>query len=417
VDDTAQPRFAGWLRQHADFCDSVAAPLYGVLLRGMADDYLAGGPCRELFSAWVDRPRSSVVQLRLLGALHRVVLRREAPELATYYRSVGGTAAPAGAWPVARAVILHRLDEVRGELDVAPQTNEPGRAAALAAGLAVAAGRHRVTRIRLLELGASAGLNLLVDRFRITGPTAAQGESAVQGEPVAHPVPVAQAVPAVPAAAAEPLWMWGPAGSPVDLSAAVRGPGVRRLPPAGELRIVARRGCDLHPVDPLSEAGRLRLTSFVWPDHADRHRRLAGALAVATAAGPGAAPVDRADAGAWLAEQLDQPVAGDVLTVVWHSVFWQYLDDAARAGLEGVIAAARGRIAVAHLRLESGSAPYHVDPALVLDGEVLGSAPPHGVPVTLDELPPNGRSVDGLAGDRMPMERLPDAGALPTIEG
>jgi len=110
-------------------------------------------------------------------------------------------------------------------------------------------------------------------------------------------------------------------------------------------------------------------------------------------------------------------VDSGVLTVVWHSVFWQYLDDAARAGLEATIAAARGRIAVAHLRLESGSAPYHVDPALVLDGKVLGSAPPHGVPVTLDKLPVDGLLVEGLAAGGMPVDGPAGAGALPTIEG
>ena len=388
MDDTAQPRFTGWLRQHAAFCDSVDAPLYGVLLRGMADDVVAGGPCRELFAPWMDRPRSSVVQLRVLGALHRMVLRREAPELALYYRSVGGTAGPAGAWPVARTLIGERLEAVRGELDVAPQTNEPGRAVALAAGLALAAARHGLTRIRLLELGASAGLNLLVDRFRITSSVS-----------ITSPV----------AGRAEPGWSWGPAGSAVDLTGGLVGPGTQGLRsvqdrrsaqgllPVGGLRIVARRGCDLHPVDPLSEPGRLRLTSFVWPDHAERHRRLAGALAVAAAAGPGAAPVDRAGAGSWLAEQLDQRVDDGVLTVVWHSVFWQYLDDPARSDIEATLDAARGRVPVVHLRLESGSAPYDVDPSLVLDAEVLGSSPPHGVPLTLDAAP---------AG-----------GALPTIEG
>ncbi len=362
MDGATDEDFVGWLRQHAEFCETVAAPLYGVLLRGMADDYATGGTCRELFAGWAERSRSQVVQLRALGALHRVVLSRQAPELATYYRSVGGTADPATAWPVARSVIAQRQAELAAALDLAPQTNEPGRAVGLAAGITVATARHGLARVRLLELGASAGLNLLVDRFRIT---------------------------AVPADGV-PAWGWGPAGSPVDLAGAVGGPGARALPSPAGVRIVARRGCDLHPVDPLTEPGRLWLTSFVWPDHTDRHRRLAGALALAAAAGPRGAPVDRADAVDWLRGRLGETVEDGVLTVVWHSVFWQYLDDATRAALAETIAAARPRIPLAHLRLESGSAPYHVDPSLTLDDAVLGWSPPHGVPLTV--LAP---SIDG----------------------
>lgn len=341
------------LREHAVFCADAGAPLYAALMRGMADDLEAGGPVADVLG---DRPaprEADVLQLRLLGGLHRLVLTRRAPLLATFYRSVGGGAAPDDVWPVARDVVAAHVAELRAALEVPPQTNETGRAAALAVGLRVAARERGVGEVRLLEVGASAGLNLLVDRFRVTATGGGWPD-------------------------------WGPAGSPVDLTGTVR-PAAGPVADDGaddgadDVRIVARGGCDLAPVDPRSAEGRLRLTSFVWPDHAERHRRLAGALALA-AAHP--VPVDRADAAPWLAARLAGPDDG-VLTVVWHSVFLQYLDDAARAALQAVVDEAAARRPVARLALEAPRAPYLGAPLLTLDGVVLGTAPAHGVPVTL----------------------------------
>lgn len=347
----------GWLRQHADFCDGVDAPLYGVLMRGLADDYEGspGGAVRALCAPWASRPRGSVVQLRLLAALHRLVLQRRAPELATFYRSVGGAGDPSGAWPVARGVIEEHAAALRDELAVAPQTNEPGRSVALAVGLSVAAARTGLTRVRLLEIGASAGLNLHVDRFRVTSTSG--------------------------------RWTWGPPDSPVDLSGTVLDEQARGA--AGDagtwpaVTIVERAGCDVAPVDPLSADGRLWLSSFVWPDHVVRFRRLAGALEVARRAGPGAAPVENASADDWLQRRLAGRGEDGVLTVVWHSVMWQYLDDRTRERATEAIEDARRRGPLVHLALESATAPYDLAPSLSLDGEPVAGSPAHGVPLTL----------------------------------
>ncbi|WP_158220279.1 DUF2332 domain-containing protein [Kineosporia sp. A_224] len=335
------------LRAHAGFCAASGAPLYAELMTGMAQDLEVGGPTAEVFAGHERPPVGDVLQLRMLGGLHRIVLTRRAPLLATYYRSVGGEAAPDGAWGVARDVVAAHVDELREALAVPPQTNEPGRAAALAVGLQAAALVHGRTDVRLLEVGASAGLNLNVDRFRVT------------------------------AADGDPAHVWGPADSPVDLTGSVLGGWP---PPVDGLRVVERRGCDLAPVDACSAEGRLRLTSFVWPDHAERHRRLAGALALA-AEHP--VVVDRADAVAWLRDRLREAAADGVLTVVWHSVFVQYLDDATRSALWSAVDDASVRMPVAHLSLEAPRAPYMGSPTLMLDGAVLGGAPAHGVPLTI----------------------------------
>ena len=256
--------------------------LYGELMRAMAADWEAGGPVREICADWEDVTEGQVVQLRLLAGLFRLVLTGRAPQLVPYYPCLGGTAPPEKAWPAVREVLAASVDELREALRIAPQTNEIGRSSALLVGLFEAVRRTGVRRLSLLEPGASAGLNLLVDRVRHGG----------EG------------------------WFSGPSDSPLVLSGAVQGP-VRPL----DFEITQRRGCDVEPVDPTSAEGRLRLRSFVWPFQVERHERLDRAFALVDRYG--APTVDRAPAGAWLEAQL-AAVVPDRLTVVWQSITRQY---------------------------------------------------------------------------------------------
>jgi hypothetical protein len=334
-------------RRHADALQR-DAPLYAVLLQGMADDWDAGGAVRDVCAGWERAPAGAVVQLRLLGGLHRLVLSGRAPQLVPFYRNLGGTRPPAAAWTVARRVVAAHFEELRAALDIAPQTNEIGRSVALIVGLFDVASRTGMNRIRLLEMGASAGLNLLVDQFRIGGDG----------------------------------WEWGPADSPVVLEGFVRG-----VPEVATVEIVSRRGCDLAPVHPRSAAGRLRLRSFVWPDHLDRHARLNAALRVAQHIA--AAPVDQEPAAQWLLNRLSDPVEPDVLTVVWHSLLWQYLPEGEQQTVRSLLAQAGPRLAHVALEPEQGR-PFRLPTLQVttvrgssLERRVLADVGYHGNPVRL----------------------------------
>jgi hypothetical protein len=336
-------------REHADACDRMGAPLYGVLMRGMADDWESSGIVREICTGWEHASAADVVQLRLLGGLHRLVLTGEADELRPYYRSSGGARPPADAWPVARAVIAAHVDRLRDALTIVPQTNEVGRSAALVVALYAAAAATGLHKVRLLEVGASAGLNLRVDHLRVVTRS----------------------------------WTWGPTDSPVVLNDAVDGDIA-----ATDVQIVDRRGCDLHPIDPLTEAGSLRLRSFVWPDHVERARRLDGALKIAARV---PAVVDRSEATPWLRERLAERCGDDVLTLVWHSVVWQYLQPAERAAAEAVIATASRRMPVVHTSMEppdlSRATHTNLTVTTYADGvgetRTLGRVHAHGLPVRL----------------------------------
>jgi len=274
-------------RRHADaLVRHRRSPLCAELMYGAAADLDAGGVVARLF-AGVPVPPGSVPQLRLLAALHHLVLAGRAPALSRFYPSAGGRLAPGGAWPVARQACEQHFGWIRSRLPLTVQTNEPGRACVLFAALVWLTDRYGLP-IRLLEIGASAGLNLLADRYCYVVGGEAIGDT---DSPVRF---------------AEP---WRP-GPRVDVRACAR-----------RLTIHARAGCDLRPLNPRRPEHRLALMSYIWPDELERIERMRSALKLAAIAPP---PVAAERAGAWLRREL----AGGgerTLTVVWQSLFRQYV--------------------------------------------------------------------------------------------
>lgn len=282
------------LRLQAEQCRQAGSPLTGALLEGASRDLERGGVVADLLPAHGDEPPGSVPSLRLAGSLHRLVLERKAPELALHYPSVGGTAPVEQVWPAAERACRDHLDELRHLVRRPVQTNEVGRAAALYGALCLLPPGP----VRLLELGASAGLNLRCDAFAYD-----VAEGVVLGDP----------------------------DSPVRLDRPWEAP----FPPGREAPlVVSRRGCDPCPVDPATTDGRLTLTSYVWADQLPRLERLRGALQVAERV---PAEVERAGALEFLTRELADLPEG-VTTVVWHSVVWQYVDPAEREAVDALLA-------------------------------------------------------------------------------
>jgi len=222
---------AGWAAK-------LGSPMYEALLRRMAEDVRAGGPCLAALERHSSRSRM-LAPLLLLAAIHGMVLEGHLPEAAPFYPSMGGQADVDALWP-------HFLEAVpRTALPDCVQTNEIGRSCALLPGF-VEVARGTGLPLRLLEIGASAGLNLRWDHFPF-----------------------------------------------LDVPATIR--------------IAERRGCDLNPIDPRPDHSRPSLLRFVWPDQTERFQRLAEVLEIARRI---PAPVDRSDAVSWLEAHLAHPRHG-----------------------------------------------------------------------------------------------------------
>jgi hypothetical protein len=190
---------------------------------------------------------------------------------------------------------------IRGFLASPPQTNEVGRSAVLLGGFLQVAGSTRLP-LRLLEIGSSAGLNLIWDsyQYRLGGGS------------------------------------WGDPASPVRLEPEWHGPPP---PLATALEVSQRAGCDVMPIDLGQQDQRLRLRSYVWADQPDRLARLDAAITVARRVG---ISVEQADAGAWVRDRLAEPVPGQA-TVLYHSIMWQYMPAATQAAVRAAIDQAGGR--------------------------------------------------------------------------
>ena len=109
-------------------------------------------------------PESSYMWREVLPALAGAGWRALAPDLAGFYPSAGGSVAP-GVSESFSALVEQRRDELAALIEHPVQTNEPGRSAALLGGFLETARRTRLP-LRTLEVGASAGLNLILDHYR-----------------------------------------------------------------------------------------------------------------------------------------------------------------------------------------------------------------------------------------------------------
>lgn len=321
----------------------IGSPLYAGLLERAGEDVESQGPTWEILRGHEDDPRFSVLGLRLLGAVNRLVLTEREPELAAAY-DAGDVPR---AWRLLRDTLGRNATELRDSLDRPVQTNEVGRCAALLFGF-LAVSTETGLPLRLLEVGASAGLNLRWDRYAYE----ADGFS------------------------------WGPDESPLRLRFELEGqpPGLPR-----GVEIASRRGCDAAPIDPTTPEGHLTLLTFIWPDQSERIARMRAALDVAATED---VAVDNEPAASWAQRMLAEPAPGQA-TVIYHSIVSQYLSDAERAALFDGIAAAGARATadapLAWLRMEPADDRANLDLTVWPGGEErrLARVGYHGTPVEL----------------------------------
>ncbi|MBX3579221.1 MAG: DUF2332 family protein [Rhizobiaceae bacterium] len=321
-------------RSQADACERLGSPFTALLARIAADVLDVYTQVGGTVLNWPGQARDDAVALRFLGALHALVLAGADRELAALYPP--HAADPEGLRHLMPAVLERHADRIIRSLASPPQTNEVARAAMLLPGL-LAVARRTDLPLALFEIGASAGLNLNLDRFHH-----AYGNAA-----------------------------WGDSGAAVRLA-----PEVRAAPPLdGRLEIAARRGCDISPVDLADPEARLRLRSYVWPDQALRRQRIDAAIELALNR---PVVVEKAEALDFIRRHAAQPIPGVARTLV-HSIMWQYMPQSTRHAIEAEMAAI-------------GKGASEQSPLAWLRMEPLDTAQPHAL-LTLT-LWPSGETLE-----------------------
>ena len=284
----------------------------------------------------------------LFGAVQYLLLRGVEHPLAAHYPIVSGEPRPMA--PAAgdfrdfcRAHAAEVVELVRSRRT---QTNVVRRCTCLVPAFSVVAAEAG-RPLHLIDLGASAGLNLNFDRYGVRYTRAGRD-----------------------------VLRWGDAGAVVQLEAELRGEGVPTLRP--HIAVGGRVGVDLDPVDALDPDALLWLRALIWPEHLERHQRLVDAAEELRAHPVRLLGADAAEALPGLLSEAPEDEALAVYTTV---ALYQFPRAARERVEEALIDASRGR-PIWRVALEGVDA-MELTLTRYRDGsatptELLATASPHG---------------------------------------
>ncbi|MCR2835071.1 DUF2332 domain-containing protein [Parerythrobacter lacustris] len=263
------------------YCENAGAPITARVVGAIADVLAsdASNALIERIRTWHGAPLADALPLRIAGGIHALHLSGDAKELAPIYRGISADDAA-----LVRDAMLAFEAPLMPWLDGPPQTNEAGRSSNFSAAMLWLADKGLTARFALLEIGSSAGINLMMDRYRydlggiVVGPE----------QPAMHFAPE-----------------WN--GSP---------------PPAADIAIVSAKGCDVAPVDLTDPAQALRLKAYIWPEHTVRFDRMEAAIRAATERKP---DLVRMNAAEFVEDALAKPQVPGTTRVLMHSIVWQYV--------------------------------------------------------------------------------------------
>ncbi|WP_374406000.1 DUF2332 domain-containing protein [Pelagerythrobacter sp.] len=334
------PEGIAWQADHAE---NAGAPGTARVIRGLLPVLETDTAVGRRMANWQGLVVEDAMPLRIVGGLHYLLLSGTDRRLEPVY---AGITTDQGKVDDLVVGLVETFDHVLLPwLDHPPQTNEAGRSASLMAGLMWLSGRIG-PRFEMNEIGASAGINTMMERFRFD----LGGVSA------------------------------GPATSPIRLA-----PEWRGAPPPGDpVTIEGIRGCDVKPLDLRDPDTVLRLKSYVWPEARERMGRIDRAALLTEDRAP---ELDRMAADEWVEEVLAEPQVEGVARTLFHSIVWQYLPETARdrivAAMERAGRAATAQKPLAWLMLETNRETFaHELRARHWPGPdewtLLATAHPHG---------------------------------------
>lgn len=273
----------------------------------------------------------------LLAGVQYLLMKDPSHSLARHYPNIGDENGPERelARDFRHFVAEHHDELVEIGRTRYTQTNECRRCTALLPAIWYTG----LESFHLIDVGASAGLNLHLDRYRYRWGDVG----------------------------------WGPPESPVHLEAESLGAGI--IPE--DIHVLSRTGLDLNPVDPGDPDEKLWLTALIWPEHEHRRKRLSAALDL-------------------VASHSTELVAGDAVdtlgptfaglppgepAVVMHAFALNQFSQETRHEFASRLEAERGTRPVTEVWLEAmglddGSAALAIDDGSGL--RELGRAHPHG---------------------------------------
>ena len=296
-----------WQADHAGKND---APCTGRVVRAQLALLDGATETGRRLATWPGKPLEDALPLRLAGGFHHLVLSGADTRLLPVYR---GELTDQAAIDALVFDLTRRHDAaLLPWLDGPPQTNEAGRSASIMAALLWLSPRLG-PRFELNELGASAGVNTMMERyFYDLGGTIA-----------------------------------GPATSPMRIVPEWRGPA----PGPASVDITVIQGCDRAPINLADPTEALRLRSYVWAEVTERLARIDAAIALASQQPPN---LMRMDAGDWVDQRLAARQDADTARVFYHSIVWQYLPEETRARIYSAITrAGEGGQRIAWIMLET----------------------------------------------------------------
>jgi hypothetical protein len=320
------------------------APLYTSIVRGIATD----PELKELAAhAQSGQPQANI----LLGAVHYLLLRGDQHPLRRFYPNLNGGKRIEGEYPFPHFrdfVHAHTSELVPLIQAGVTNTNEVGRCSALHAGFRAVA-KDAGEPLNLIEIGPSAGLNLLWDRYRVRYR---RGDCIIDS---------------------------GPSEAPITIACEVRG---ERDPPAGPLpRIESRVGLERNPVSLSDPAQHDWLRALVWPDHLVRFERLEKAIEFFRAH---PAEIRAGDALALLPDAIARIPEHHPVCIYHTFVVYQFSEEM-REALDNILIMASLRRPLWRLSCEGSPASIGEAPIRLrhfLDGRknsrVLGVCHPHG---------------------------------------
>jgi len=291
------------------------APLYTAIVRGIQSDL----ELKEFAGrAKVGQPQANV----LLAAVHYLLLQGSQHALREFYPNLNGGKRGAGENPFPafkEFVQTHRSALVPLIQGGVTNTNEVGRCSALHTGFRAVA-QEAGEPLHLIEIGPSAGLNLLWDRY------------CVRYRRDDRTMEV------------------GPPDSPLTIECALH--GVTDPPLGATPRIASRVGLERNPVQLSDARQRDWLRALVWPDHLARFERLEKAIDIFRA---DPAEILAGDALALLPDAMAQIPENQPLCIYHTFVVYQFSEDM-REALDNMLIMASLRRPVWRLSCEGSLA-------------------------------------------------------------